>query len=468
MRRTAARSWARPLCLALVGAVAGGCSGGAGGSTRDGGAEGGDARVSGEVDAGSSGSDAAREPVDAGEPEPEPRVDNPFEGARFYVSPAYGASVSASIERAPEALRGAMERVREQPTAVWLDRIAAIEGSAESWGLRAHLDEALQQRARAGETRPMLVALVVYDLPNRDCSALASNGELSLADDGLRRYREEFIDAIAETLDADPRYRSLPVAVFLEPDSIPNLVTNTGMDRCRVAEPGYREGVAYALSRFHALPHVYTYLDIAQSGWLGWDDNVARAITVYREVLAAAGGEDRVAGFVTNISNYVPLSEPFDPFTDVGANQMLIERFYEWNRSIDELRYVARWRAAFPEHGFVIDTGRNGWALRGATSPRDARGHRGNWCNQPSGLGERPRASPEPGIHAYFWIKPPGESDGTSDTSAARFDASCGAGTLPRGAAGDVATGALQGAPEAGRWFHDHFVSLVERAEPPL
>ena len=45
----------------------------------------------------------------------------------------------------------------------------------------------------------------------------------------------------------------------------------------------------------------------------------------------------------------------------------------------------------------------------------DRRIHAGNWCNQSgAGLGERPRASPADGIDAYVWIKPPGESDGSS------------------------------------------------------
>jgi cellulose 1,4-beta-cellobiosidase len=41
-----------------------------------------------------------------------------------------------------------------------------------------------------------VLPLVVYDLPERDCAALASNGELSLANNGTALYKE-YIDMIA-------------------------------------------------------------------------------------------------------------------------------------------------------------------------------------------------------------------------------------------------------------------------------
>ena len=45
----------------------------------------------------------------------------------------------------------------------------------------------------------------------------------------------------------------------------------------------------------------------------------------------------------------------------------------------------------------------------------DRRIHAGNWCNQSgAGIGTRPTAAPANGIDAYVWIKPPGESDGSS------------------------------------------------------
>lgn len=48
----------------------------------------------------------------------------------------------------------------------------------------------------AGASPPVMGAFVVYDLPDRDCAALASNGEYSVTDNGLANY-EAYIDSIA-------------------------------------------------------------------------------------------------------------------------------------------------------------------------------------------------------------------------------------------------------------------------------
>ena len=93
-----------------------------------------------------------------------------------------------------------METVKSYPTAVWLDRIAAIHGGAANAGrksLEDHLDLALAQK-QSGV--PITATIVIYDLPGRDCAALASNGELPLSQEGLQRYKTEYIDAITEVL----------------------------------------------------------------------------------------------------------------------------------------------------------------------------------------------------------------------------------------------------------------------------
>ena len=98
------------------------------------------------------------------------KLDNPYAGAKAYVNPEWSKQAAAEPGGS---------KVSNQPTGVWLDRIAAINGANGSMGLRAHLDAALAQGAN-------LVQLVVYDLPGRDCAALASNGELGPND--LPRY----------------------------------------------------------------------------------------------------------------------------------------------------------------------------------------------------------------------------------------------------------------------------------------
>jgi cellulose 1,4-beta-cellobiosidase len=67
----------------------------------------------------------------------------------------------------------------------------------------------------------------------------------------------------------------------------------------------------------------------------------------------------------------------------------------------------------------------------------------GDWCNViGTGFGVRPTTNTgDPLEDAFVWIKPGGESDGTSNSSSARYDAHCGY------------SDALQPAPEAGTWF---------------
>lgn len=48
-----------------------------------------------------------------------------------------------------------------------------------------------------------IIPLVVYDLPNRDCAALASNGEYSVKDGGAEKYKA-YIELIKKHITAAP------------------------------------------------------------------------------------------------------------------------------------------------------------------------------------------------------------------------------------------------------------------------
>src|SRR5690606_22216528 len=101
--------------------------------------------------------------------------------------------------------------IYNQPTGVWLDRIAAISsGSAgsNSMGLADHLDAAVQQD-QANGSRPLVFQVVIYNLPGRDCAALASNGELGPEE--IDRYKEEYIDEITSIIASDPDYLNLRI-----------------------------------------------------------------------------------------------------------------------------------------------------------------------------------------------------------------------------------------------------------------
>jgi cellulose 1,4-beta-cellobiosidase len=57
----------------------------------------------------------------------------------------------------------------------------------------------IKTKNAAGASPPIAGTFVVYDLPDRDCAALASNGEYSIANGGLAKYKA-YIDSIRKVL----------------------------------------------------------------------------------------------------------------------------------------------------------------------------------------------------------------------------------------------------------------------------
>jgi cellulose 1,4-beta-cellobiosidase len=433
------------------------------------------------------------------------KVDNPFAGATGYVNPLWQNQVNQVADSTGGTLGAQMRVVGRSSTAVWMDRIAAIDPPDNAPGLVEHLDGALAQDAGNGAA-PMAIQIVIYDLPNRDCAALASNGELLIAENGLARYRTEYIDPIRSILSRSA-YANLRIVLIIEPDSLPNLVTNVSgaqaSQKCIEAQQtgAYRDGVRYAVSQLSSLANTYLYLDIAHSGWLGWPNNFDGALNVFDQVLAAGQGGpgyDKIHGFITNTANYTPLDEVFmpNPNLQVGNGQLLSSTFYEFNPRFDERDFATNLQAAFVSRGcascgMLIDTSRNGWG--GAARPTavststdlntyvdqsriDRRPHRGGWCNQAgAGVGVRPTANTgTPGIDAFVWVKPPGESDGVSeagivdpDDPAKGFDAMCDPNARNRYNSA-FPTNALAGAPHAGRWFPAQFTMLVQNGFPAV
>lgn len=356
---------------------------------------------------------------------------NPFVDARYYINPGYVAKVEASIKESP-ADAALLKKVESYPTAIWLSSIKGTSAVSKT------LDDALAQQKKTG--KPVVTVFAIYNLPERDCAASASNGELTVGDGGEKKYQKQFIDKIAVAFKAHPAQR---IVVIVEPDSLANIATNMSIAKCASAEQVYRHSIAYAVKTL-AMPNVSLYLDAAHAGWLGWSKNREKIAKIFSEVLAEAGGVDKIRGFATNVSNYDTLTpgdlaklEPSDPCPD-------------------ELTYVKILDTALSEagitgKGFVIDTSRNGRA--------GIRTKAGSWCNvKGAGLGERPRATPAPLIDAYFWIKPPGEGDGGSDSTKSGFDENC----------GPKSPDSEQGAPPAGEWFGRYFVELARNANPPL
>lgn len=415
------------------------------------------------------------------------KVDNPYAGAKVYVNPEWAAKAAAEPGGS---------RISNQPTGVWLDRIAAISGVNGGMGLRDHLDEALEQKG----TGELAVQLVIYNLPGRDCAALASNGELGATE--IDRYKTAYIDPIAAIL-ADPKYAALRIVTTVEIDSLPNLVTNvtprpTVTANCDTmkANGNYIKGVGYALNKLGDVPNVYNYVDAGHHGWLGWDDNFGASADMFKQAATAEGATVAdVHGFIVNTANYSALKEDHFTINDtVNGSSVRLSKWVDWNRYVDELSYAQAMRNQLVSIGFdsgigmLIDTSRNGWGGTarptgpGATTTVDTyvdggrydrRIHLGNWCNQSgAGLGERPQAAPAAGIDAYVWIKPPGESDGSStaipNDEGKGFDRMCDPTYTGNPRNNNNMSGALPGAPLSGHWFSAQFQELMKNAYPAL
>lgn len=498
---------------------------------------------------------------------------NPFADSYFYLSPDISTMMdySLNVVRNDADLVNKIKYIQRQPSAVWMDSIATIYGdpAAGRRSLEGHLDAAVAQQKffeeRDGKISPMTIVIIIYNLPDRDCAAFASNGQLyeigkprdpNPTLGGMEKYQNDYLRVITSTLQKKPEYKNLRIVAMLEPDSYPNMITNTklnpdgpslvwpelttqdGTTYCDTlltySSPGlesglgvYGRGLQIAIEELYKVGNVYTYLDIGHAGWLGWDDsmsnnsNLKRAVEGFLKLIKGANtdgidGFKKVRGFASNTSGYTPVEEPL--ISNAEADRMALSDWYEWNKSVDELSYIdafsARVKSQQPgfNPGFIIDTARNGWGApnrpkpgtgtKGTDSSKrvDKRAHRGHWCNvNNAGVGEVPKANPDPTrphLDAFFWMKPPGESDGIS------FDAS----KYPKGSAaynaldevdraivdsasdpkyagktldtmctpggirdGDKEVDVVPAlAPHAGGWFHKQFIMLIKNAYPEL
>lgn len=338
---------------------------------------------------------------------------NPFANVDYLLPSRYTKGVAQSVKAAGGVATHLGELLADAgkiPTAVWLDKISKLSQ------MRQALEEARAQQHGTGTST--LSVFVVYDLPGRDCSAQSSAGELHPGD--LPRYERDFLMPIAALAS---EFSEVPKVFILEPDSMPNLVTNLNRPKCYAAADDYKRGIARAIELLGPLGSLY--VDVGWSGWIGtW--GAPKMAKLLAEVIGLAGAAAAyVRGFVTNVSAY-------------GATS-------------SEGAYAQALRAALLQAGFnmayIIDTSRN------------AGGHAaGTWCNA-KGAGMGRPATVDTGLpfcDAFFWIKPPGESDGVSLSTAPRFDPEC------------AKSSSWRGAPQAGEWFSEQFAELVQHAKPPI
>jgi endoglucanase len=226
----------------------------------------------------------------------------------------------------------------------------------------------------ANGTVPVLVA---YNVPNRDCGQYSAGGAKS--GDAYHQWIRDFARG------AGP----FRVIVILEPDAL-GLLTKCLSPADQQARLAMLKD---AVDVLEATPGVSVYLDAGNAKWLPAAEMAKRLV---------AAGVANADGFSLNVSNYVSTE--------------------------DSIAYGhAVSKGAGGKH-FIIDTSRNG---NGGTA--DAQ-----WCNtEGRALGHPPTATTgDPLVDAFFWVKPPGESDGTCN-----------------------------GGPKAGEFWPEAAVGLAKRAK---
>lgn len=394
------------------------------------------------------------------------RVENPYLNADLYADPDYQAQVTlAQSEVNDDELRAAMEIVKAQSTAVWIMDIEKPCGYSATGKLSfiEHIEHAL---AGQGEG-PLTMTLTISNIPGREYGSFASGpGDFDITDQGSLGY-QTFIDSLAAIMASTPRLR---FALLLEPHVLAGLadqVVKRANSRTPLEvepyEAFHKDNLAYALWRFSQVSNVYAYLDVSNSDWVDSDDKEVALIAIADEILGLANelpnsGNVQFSGFIANTLNYMAYEEPF--VSELYLNRVTRISTLSVAHYIEQLRLIAEDYPSLPT-GFVVDSSRNGWGAPnrptevGDTSAflLDKRGDKSFRCNiNTAGLGVMPQADPDPDrdyVHAFFWFKPPGESDGDDNMLC-------------------VNPNSLENPPSAGEWFDEHFIQLIEYSWPRL
>jgi endoglucanase len=276
------------------------------------------------------------------------RGENPFKDAYWVLDPE------------SNALRTANQwRTNRPADATALDKIAGQPAAAwiGNWNPQIELDvkRVVLPKTRAGG----LPVLILYNLPFRDCGSYSAGGAGSA--EGYRKW----IRGVAAGIG------SRRAVIVLEPDGLPMLTKC--LDARRQQERV--DLVRFAVETLMALPGAAVYIDAGHSRWVSAEEIAPRL---------KAAGIDRADGFSLNVSNYQATPEI--------------------------IAYGKKVSALLGGKHFIIDTSRNGNGAPAGFGPDDER----SWCN-PDGraLGLPPTTKTgEPLCDAFYWLKPPGESDG--------------------------------------------------------
>ncbi|GIJ77616.1 endoglucanase [Micromonospora phaseoli] len=272
-------------------------------------------------------------------------------------SPAAAADSAFYVDPQTSAARWVAANPNDSKTAVIRDRIASVPQArwfttTNTSSVRAEVNSFVGAAAAAGK----IPILVVYNIPNRDCSNHSGGGAPDHA-----TYRQ-WVDQVAAGLGGRP------ATIILEPDVLP--IMTSCMNASVQAE--VRASMAYAGKALKAgSSAAKVYFDIGHGGWLAPGEAAAR--------LTASDIANSADGISVNVSNY--------------------------RRTADEVSYAKSIIAAtgISRLKAVVDTSRNGNGPAGS-----------EWCDPPGRAIGTPSttATGDAAIDAFLWVKLPGEADG--------------------------------------------------------
>ena len=256
-----------------------------------------------------------------------------------------------------QAARWVAANPNDSRTAVIRDRIASVpQGRWFTQNNTSTVASEVAAFTTAAASAGKIPILVVYNIPNRDCSGASSGGMPNHT-----AYRA-WIDQIANGLGGRP------ATIILEPDVLP-IMTNC---QSSTQQAETRASMAYAGKRLkQGSSQARVYFDIGHSAWLSASEAASR--------LVAADIANSADGISINVSNYRFTS------TEVAYAKQIIQA-----------TGISRLQA-------VIDTSRNGNGPLGS-----------EWCD-PAGRAIGTPSTNQTGdakIDAFLWIKLPGEADG--------------------------------------------------------
>lgn len=286
------------------------------------------------------------------------------------------AAASFYIDPSSNAAKQASSwRLTRPADALQMDKIAANPQADWFSGWSGDITAAVRTRTQTIASAGALPVLVAYNIPQRDCGGYSAGGVGS--PEAYRTWITNFAAGISSN-------RSV---VILEPDALAGMGCLTTTD-----QQTRLDLLDYAVTTLNTKAGVSVYLDGGHSRWQSAAEMAKRL---------NGAGVAKARGFSLNVSNF--------------------------NATSNELAYGDSIAGLVGGKKFIVDTSRNGL---GPTLDFQ-------WCN-PAGraLGERASASTSrPNADAYFWIKGPGESDGSCN-----------------------------GGPSAGSWWAEYALGLAERA----